>query len=120
MGLVDRIRNMGRPTTAAQTDQLVVRQLQGRGADLAQPRHVIHFLYASSEGQALAAAEAIRGAGWDATVEPPAEAASEWTVRADGYRIVDSATVESYRAWFERIADEHGCEYDGWEAAAKP
>ena len=120
MGLVDRIRNMGRPVTSEQTDKLVVRQLQGRGADLAQPRHVIHFLYASSKLAAERAAEAIRGAGWDATVDPPAEETGDWIVRADGYRIVDSATVGSHRSWFEQVATEHGCEYDGWEAAAKP
>jgi hypothetical protein len=41
-------------------------------------------------------------------------------VRADETRIVNTATVESYRAWFEQVAELHSGEYDGWEAAAKP
>jgi hypothetical protein len=34
--------------------------------------------------------------------------------------MVDARTVESYRAWFEQIAEEHHGEYDGWEASVKP
>jgi Regulator of ribonuclease activity B len=41
-------------------------------------------------------------------------------VRADGQRIVGGDTISAFRAWFERVAAEHGGEYDGWEAARKP
>lgn len=69
---------------------------------------------------AHAAAEASMGAGWSVRVEEPAKTIERWTVHADGDRIVSSATVESFRAWFEHVAAEHDGEYDGWEASAKP
>ena len=103
-----------------EADALAIRQLAGRGADLAQPRHVIHFLYFADEGDARSAAELARDSGWDVAVEAPGERVKDWTVRADATRVVSSATVGSFRAWFEGVAAEHRGEYDGWEASAKP
>jgi Regulator of ribonuclease activity B len=59
-------------------------------------------------------------AEWEPTVNPPDGAIVEWSLRAEGYRVVGAATVEAFRAWFEQIAHDHRGEYDGWEAAAKP
>jgi hypothetical protein len=53
-------------------------------------------------------------------VQAPGDRIAAWTVRADDTRVVSSATVGSFRAWFEDVAAEHRGEYDGWEAAAKP
>ncbi len=120
MGLFDLVRRKGKPKTPREADALALRQLAGRGADLAQPRHVIHFLYFEDESAAQTTAALARDAGWTAHVEPPGENVAAWTVRADGTRVVSAVTVESFRSWFERVAAEHGGEYDGWEAAAKP
>jgi len=120
MGFLDRIRNKGAPATPAEADQLVIRQLVGRGADLAQPRHVIHFLYFADEADARSAAETIGKAGYETIVNPPDGTIAEWSVRAEGNRVVGASTVGAFRAWFEEIADEFAGEYDGWEAAAKP
>jgi hypothetical protein len=120
VGLLDRIRLQGRPTTPQEADALALRQLARRGADLALPRHVVHFLYFADEDDARAAVQVAREAGWAAALEEPREAVSAWTVRADATRVVSAATVQSFRAWFERVAAEHGGEYDGWEAAGKP
>jgi hypothetical protein len=120
LGFLDLVRGKGRPKTTREADALALRQLAGRGADLAQPRHVIHFLYFADEADARTAAELARGAGWTASVERPGENVKDWTVRADGNRVVSSTTVASFRAWFEGVAQEHRGEYDGWEASAKP
>ena len=120
MGLLDRIRNKGRPETPQQADALVLRQLEALGADLSRPRHVIHYLYFGEEGQARPAAEAIEAAGYTVAVEGPTERIAEWCVKADTMRIVNATTVEAFRAWFEQIAAEHEGEYDAWEAAKKP
>ena len=120
MGLLDLIRHKGRPKSPEEADALALRQLAGGGADLAQPRHVLHFLYFPAERDARAVAELASEAGWSVAVEPPGERVADWTVRADGTRVVSSTTVESFRAWFEHVAEEHAGEYDGWEAAAKP
>jgi hypothetical protein len=53
-------------------------------------------------------------------VESPTETTTQWVVRAEATRVVDSHTVQSYRAWFEQVAVHCNGEYDGWEAAAKP
>ena len=120
MGFLDRIRNSGKPTTPQETDQLVLRQLTTRGADLTKPRHVIHFLYFTEEADARTAAEAIEQGEWEASVSPPDEKIAEWCLRADGYRVIGTSTVGAFRAWFEQIAAEYEGEYDGWEASAKP
>jgi hypothetical protein len=119
MGFLDRIRFQRAPKTTHEVDSLALRELAGRGADLAQPRHIIHFLYFPAEESARAAADAI-AESWAAAVEPPSETIAEWCVRADGHRTVGPETVAAFRTWFEHIAAEYGGEYDGWEAAAKP
>lgn len=120
MGFFDRIRNKGAPETPQEADQLVLRQLAARGADLTKPRHVIHYLYFTAETDARGAADVIDQAEWESTVKPPHETIAEWSLRAEGYRVIGAATVEAFRAWFEQIALDHHGEYDGWEAAAKP
>ena len=104
----------------AELDKLSLKHLEKLGADLALPRHVIHFIYFDQEDDARRAADEVPGAGWDATVESPSETTSQWVVRAEATRVVDAHTVPSYRAWFEQVAAQCNGEYDGWEAAAKP
>jgi hypothetical protein len=116
---LDRIRYRGAPETPEDADRLALRQLAGRGADLSRPRHVVHFLYFASEAEARAAADAI-GDTWRTRIEPPTETIEQWCVQADGERTIGPEIVAGFRAWFERVAAEHGGEYDGWEAAAKP
>jgi hypothetical protein len=120
MGLLDRIRNKGKPETPQEADQLVLRQLAGLGADLTKPRHVIHYLYFAAESDAREAAEAAEATGYNATVEPPGGRIRQWSVRADATRLVSAPTVEAFRAWFEQLAADHNGEYDGWEAAKTP
>lgn len=120
MGFFDRIRDRGRPKDPRAADALALRHLEGRGADLARPRHVIHFLYFEREEDARATAAIATEAGWTAAIDEPAEQSTVWTVRAEGTRVLSTSIVESFRSWFEHLAEEHGGEYDGWEASAKP
>jgi len=120
MRFLDRIRYRGAPKTPKEADSLALRQLAGRGADLTKPRHIIHFLFFADEATARVAADAIEESAWKTAVEPPTEAIAEWCVKADAHRIVGPETVAAFRTWFENVATEHGGEYDGWEAAAKP
>ena len=120
VGLLDLIRDRGKPKDPRAADALALRQLQGRGADLALARHVVHFLYFDEEGNARAAVGAVETGGWNVELDPPGEVVTVWTVRADGNRVLNPGTVESFRSWFEQVADRHGGEYDGWEAAQKP
>lgn len=119
MGLLGRWRK-AQSRTPTELDRLSLKHLEKRGADLARPRHIIHFLYFESEEDARRAVEDVPTGGWDATVVPPEEPRTQWVVRGEATRMVDARTVESYRAWFEQLAEEHHGEYDGWEAAVKP
>jgi hypothetical protein len=120
MSFLDRIRYHRPPKTPQDADRLALRQLEGRGADLSLPRHVIHFLLFEQESDAHGAAGAIDGGSWTTRVDPPTQTLAEWSLRIDGHRIVGTDTVAAFRAQFEQIAEAHGGEYDGWEAAAKP
>lgn len=120
MSFLDRIRHQGSPKTPQDADRLALRQLAGRGADLAKPRHVIHFLYFATEDDARAAADAVTEGSWTASLEPPTDMIDQWCVKADGHRILAPETVVAFRSWFESLAARHDGEYDGWEAAAKP
>jgi len=120
MGFLDRIRYQGSPKRPQDADRLALRQLAGRGADLAKPRHVIHVLYFANEDDARAAADAAIAGSWTACVEPPNETIGQWCVKADGQRTLGPDTVAAFRSWFENVATQHEGEYDGWEAAAEP
>ena len=118
MGFLDRFKQ--KPPPAPELDRLILRQLEARRADLTKPRHVLHFLYFADEVAARGAASAVEESGYAVTVTPPDERVAEWSVRAEATRCVDYSNVAAFRAQFERVAAEHGGEYDGWEAAAEP
>ena len=120
MGFIDRIRNQGAPATPVEADRLAVRQLEGLGADLARPRPVAHFLSTTDEGVAHASARAARELGYEVSIEPPRESDDEWTIRATAERVVHASTIAAFRASFERIAEETGATYEGWEASPRP
>jgi hypothetical protein len=120
MRFLERFRKPNPFRDPAELDKLSLKHLEKLGADLALPRHVIHFLYFEHEDDARRAAAEAPTTGWEATVEAPSEPTAQWLVRADATRVVDARTVESYRAWFEHLAADCDGEYDGWEAAAKP
>jgi len=120
VGFLDAIRRRGKPRTPQDADALALRHLTRRGADLTRARHILHFLYFADEGDARAAAAVADQASWTVSVTAPGERVAEWSVRAEGDRVVNPVTVAAFRAWFERLAEDHRGEYDGWEAAAKP
>lgn len=119
MGFLDRMLRGTPPPTPEETDRVTIRKLASMGADLSRPRRVVHFLELGSEASARAAADAIRRAGYDASVEAE-EDSPQWTVRAEAVRVVDSSTVAAFRAWFEQLAAAHDGEYEGWEAWPTP
>jgi hypothetical protein len=119
-GFLDRLLRGRPPDDTAALDQLVVRQLQGLGADLSQPRHVRHFLYFEHEREARAAADEIAAADYDVSVTAPGGDEPLWTVVGQGYRVIGAETVAGFRAFFEQVTERHHGDYDGWEPASKP
>jgi hypothetical protein len=99
-----------------------LQQLVNQGADLEEPRHVMHYSYFGSRQVAEEAAAEARAAGWIAAVrEPLPEYADQWGMVAEHPEAVLTVSfVIDSTAWFEMLAREHDGEYDGWEAAAQP
>ena len=90
-----------------------------QGADLSEPRHALYYLYFGSEDVATAAADEGRTAGYACEVsESGSDSKAQWLVlcqRPDALLSVDG--VRKADDLFQGIADRHGGEFDGWEAA---
>ena len=111
-----RVRAVERVHDAVEADGLVLTHLSELGCDPRQPRECRHYLYVPGEPGARAVASSLNAAeGWDAEVE---EVRHAWLVTATTVTGLDHDVVRGTRARLERLADEHGGEYDGWEAAA--
>jgi regulator of RNase E activity RraB len=100
-------------------DLRVLGALVERGADMSQPRHVLHYLYASDPADAEPAAEVARGRGFDVTVdEPIPEHPGAWPIRCEKLDVVLSAdVVRDDGTFFDELAARFDLEYDGWEAS---
>ena len=120
MSRFDRMLRGKPPATAEEADEITVQKLAGMGADLSRPRQIVHFLGLSSGLAVDDVRAALERAGYEVTVEEPDEETAHYVVRAEALRVVSSTTVPAFRAWFERLAAEHGGDYEGWEAARTP
>jgi Regulator of ribonuclease activity B len=122
MGFLDRFRHPVEDASAADGDQLIVRQLRLLGADLSRPREVLHFVYFPTKEDAEDAATELRDEGYTVEVQPSADADTDppnpWLALARKDAVVDEASVTVIRPRFEALAAERSGEYDGWEAAA--
>ena len=103
-------------------DAALLGQLMAQGADLTKPRHAIYYVYLNDRAAADAGAEEARGAGYACEVRDPLpEYPGQWSLvceRSDA--VLDPAGVNAADDLFQGIADRHGGEFDGWEAAAQP
>lgn len=100
-------------------DLLVLEQLVKAGADLTQPRHVLHFLYLPDRDRAVQAAEEATARGFEVAVrEPLPDYPDQWTVVCERHDVViDPEHVREATDYFEALAASHGGDYDGWEAS---
>ena len=103
-------------------DVALLGQLIAQGADLTKARHAIYYVYLNGRAAADAGAEAARAAGYACEVrEPLPNYPDQWSLvceRSDA--VLDPAGVNAADDLFQGIADRHGGEFDGWEAAAQP
>ncbi len=98
-------------------DRLVLAAMLGHGADLTQPRHVLHYIYElADETAAQAAAAAV--AGWQSTVNAPPEGYEDWSVTFERQEyVLTPENVATDAQTFAGVADAYGGRYDGWEAS---
>ncbi len=103
-------------------DAMIVDQLRRAGADLSQPRDVVHYLYLPFEEAASTASHRLREAGYTTEVRSAAgpAGANPWLVVARKEEVLSLESARAARVAFTAIAATYGGEYDGWEAAASP
>jgi hypothetical protein len=123
MGLRDLLkRNEATPAgDAVGGDRLVLEELSAAGADLSQPREVVHYVHLPSREAAEAFAPMVVNQGFEPQIrEPVPEAADDprpWTVAATSHMVVTEEGVALARRSFTELAAEYGGVYDGWDAA---
>ena len=100
-------------------DLEVMRQLLDHGANLDEPRHVVHFSIFSSQDGALEASRELSAYGWTSEPAMPLPAyPGQWSVKSERAGVVLALVfVRDSTAVLEAIAARHGGEYDGWEAS---
>lgn len=124
MGLRDLLRRERAEGTSngdpVEGDRLVLEQLRAAGADLSQPREVVHYVHLPSREAAEAFVPMVVNQGFDPQIhEPGPESAGDprpWTVAATSHAIVTEEGVATSRRSFTELAAEYGGSYDGWEA----
>ena len=125
MGLRDlfrRTRDEAAPAgQSIEGDRQVIEQLQSAGADLSQPREVVHSIHLPSREAAETFAPMVLNQGYEPKVIEPDDASADdqrpWTVTATGQTVVTEEGLAAARRSFTELAAEYGGTYDGWEAA---
>lgn len=99
-------------------DQQLLEALQANGADLAAPRHVLHYLYFPCGETAARARREIAGASWQVQVrEPLPEFSDQWLVLAEQpAAVLTPDFVRESADLMDAVAGRHGGRHDGWEA----
>lgn len=86
-----------------------------RASSPGAPHSVLHYVYFPAKRSASLAAEALRRHGFEVEERLGADGVN-WLALAR-HRIVPSEeSIGAARETVERVAAEHGGEYDGWEA----
>jgi len=108
-------------TSPAEEDASVIDALRVAGADLLQPREVLHYFFVRNKEQAEHLAAELRRDGF--RVENPVDAHSvlPWVgVFAEIIAVVNLESAEKTTSRFRALASRFGGKYDGWEAAETP
>ena len=122
MSLLDRLKRDRPPADGeAAADRQVIEQLTAAGADLSQPREVVHYVHLPSRESAEAFAPMVANQGYAPEIREAAPESGDdirpWTVAATAHTVVSEEGVAAARRVFTELAAEYGGAYDGWEAA---
>lgn len=82
--------------------------------------HVLkHYLYFADESNASKASQRLVKRAFEVISRPSADG-ENWLVLASHIAVPTEERIGAIRADLEKLADEHGGEYDGWEAEVVP
>ena len=102
-------------------DRKVIAQLVDLGADLSKPRHAIHYMYFDSEAHADTACVELEQMGFAVSAGEELQAESQvlrWPVIAERTEVINEEVILTLREALRQTAQQHGGEYDGWEASS--
>jgi len=118
----DASQSVSHYDTPDEGDRLIIEQLRGMGADLSEPREVLHYLYLPTREAADAAGDALSPRGYAVDVRPAAgpPGPNPWLCLATIEEVVSVESARTSRETFTALAATHGGGYDGWEAAGTP
>jgi|SRR5215217_1757088 len=103
--------------TPEERDLEVLETLEEHGADLSEPREVRVNLYFPTDQQVQAAGDELTEAGYEVVAWESAGEEELIAMRAVRELRIDRDNVAGFRSHFEDVAERHGGEFDGWEAA---
>ena len=97
-------------------DRQVLAQMREAGADLSKPTEINFYLYFNDRATAERAKTEAGDGSLTATVRPGANS-DTWLCLVSGTMIPDEATIHAIVVRLLGVAQRHGGDYDGWEAA---
>jgi hypothetical protein len=101
-------------------DRATLRQLVNHGADLSKPTNFIHYIVLPDRARATAAGRLMAETlGYDVRGRAPEEPDGEWLVMAEREEVPTLENIDRMRAALSLAAEQHGGDYDGWEAAIR-
>jgi hypothetical protein len=103
-----------------EVDRRVIDLMAEVGAHLSGATEVNHYMYFPKRCLAEQAGEQLRDRGFDVDCGRRLPGGGEWRVFASHTAVVSDSSIGLLRAAMERLAEEFGGEYDGWEALVEP
>jgi regulator of RNase E activity RraB len=102
-------------------DLAVVAKLVDAGADMSQPRHVVHYVYFDNRDDATTAVAEARRSAFEVVVrEPQPPSQPQWALVCERHGVIlDAPTIRHSRDFFESLASRCRGDYDGWEASVR-
>jgi len=104
-------------TDPYEIEDLALAMLKDRGIELDEPREIKHFFYCKDAETVNRLAEKITKLGLelgDCDFEDD-EYIDEGGYALTGKETVKPSELEARREIFNVFAEQHGCDYDGWE-----
>ncbi|MDQ6945682.1 MAG: ribonuclease E inhibitor RraB [Actinomycetota bacterium] len=95
-------------------DAAAIEELERAGSHVDAPHELRHYLYFPEKRSAEATAGRLAQLGFEVSV---LRREDQWAVIARHKLVPSAANLENVRQRLEKVAEDSGGEYDGWEAA---
>jgi regulator of RNase E activity RraB len=112
------------PKERREGDLRIIEQIARDGADMSQPREVVHFFFMPTAEAAHRATDSLLMEGYRIEVAKTADSdrntVNPWMALVRNEAIVSIDAVDSFYERFTALARSFGGQYSGWEADGRP